>query len=374
MVYNADNFILDKSEFNACHADDDGGALFVNSFSDNAKVLNSLFVGCSAGDCGGAIEIDGNNAHIDNCTFVNGSAGDDGKIIFWNELNGKITNSMFFTPYSKDVMYWSQPWYKLWGLIPSSKTGTVKNCYYFGPNQYVKIIDMGNPSVSVAILPEVEGGLIIDDDGRRSISYGGPVECIVAVAENDTGVVLFSFDNQNWVPIKIINGVARYEVLGLDAGDYILFVRYDGKNGTEFLQSPFSIIPLNTKVTVDPISGKAGETVIIPIKVTDENGNPVPLGTVLVKLNDKIYKTTVKNGIATIKVVLPKAGSYNLVVYFEGDNNHNASYDVVNVKVIEDHSNSNLNSIGNMENTGNPLLVLLIALGAIGLESFRRKL
>ncbi len=266
------------------------------------------------------------------------------------------------------------------GSIPDLATGDYNiTVIYNGDNNY-----NGSECRSNVTINKADPQVTVDIGSEKSfdIKIGDTVVAIVGVPGDATGTVSFSLDNKTWIPITIPedDNLVEYDIPNLDIGDYILFVKYSGDKNYNpvYSENPFSVDQLNTVVTVDPVKGKAGQKVKITAKVTDENGNPVPSGTVLVKLNDKIYKTTVKNGIATIKVVLPKAGSYNLVVYFEGDNNHNASYDVVNVKVIEDPSNSNLNpnlnSIGNMENTGNPLLVLLIALGAIGLESFRRKL
>ena len=115
----------------------------------------------------------------------------------------------------------------------------------------------------------------------------------------------------------------------------------------------------------------------IIVRVTDEKGNPVKEGTVIIGFNGKQYKANVVNGIATIEVVLPKAGTYSATAYYEGFN-YNSSYTTFIVKVSDiPCPNPNPapvnNGVGNMENTGNPLLVFLIALAAIGLESLRRK-
>ena len=127
----------------------------------------------------------------------------------------------------------------------------------------------------------------------------------------------------------------------------------------------------NNTLTVKAADGKKLD------KVTDENGVPVN-GTVLIGLNGKKYKAIVKDGIATVDVILPKS-PYTLVVYYEGDNNYNSSYVIYKEgasykeEVSSSTDLSKNNAGGNMENTGNPLLVLLIALAAIGIESFRRK-
>ena len=223
----------------------------------------------------------------------------------------------------------------------------------------------------------------IGSETSFDIIYGDTVVVIVTIPDNVTGTVSFSLDNDTWIPVEIVNGSAEYDILGLDAGNYIFFVRYDGNINYNqvYTENPFTIDQLKTTVTVDPVKGKAGEKVKITARVTDQNGNPVEDGYVIIGFNGKEYKAYVVNGIATVEVTLPnKAGTYSATAYYEGFN-YNSSYAVFTVEVSDipgpnPNPNPNPNPINNgvdMENTGNSLLVLLIALCAIGLESFRRK-
>ncbi len=217
----------------------------------------------------------------------------------------------------------------------------------------------------------------IGSDESFDIKFGDTVVAIATVPSDATGVVYFSLDNETWIPVTIQKGKdsVEFDIPDLDAGNYILFVKYGGDNKYTpvYSENPFSVDQLKTIVTVDPVKGKAGEKVKITVRVTDENGNPVPEGTVIIGFNGKEYKANVVNGIAIVEVVLPnKAGTYSATAYYEGFN-YNSSYTTFTVEV-SDIPGPNPNPIkGNMENTGNPLLVLLIALAALGLESFRRK-
>ncbi|MCQ2964239.1 MAG: Ig-like domain-containing protein [archaeon] len=216
------------------------------------------------------------------------------------------------------------------------------------------------------------------------IKFGDTVVAIVGVPDDATGVVYFSLDNETWIPVTIQKGKnsVEYDIPDLDAGNYILFVKYSGddKYNSVYRENPFSVNQLKTTVTVDPVKGKAGEKVKITARVKDESGNPVEEGTVIIGFNGKEYKANIVNGIATIEVILPnKAGNYSATVYYEGFN-YNSSYTTFTVEVSDipgpnpDPNPTPINnSVGNMENTGNPILVLIIALSAIGLESFRRK-
>ncbi len=224
----------------------------------------------------------------------------------------------------------------------------------------------------------------IGSDKSFEIKFGDNVVAIVTVPVDATGNVSFSLDNETWTIIPIPEGESsvEFDIPGLNAGDYILFVKYSGDNNYDpvYSENPFTVDQSNTIITVDPVNGKAGEKVKITVRVNDENGNPVNEGTVIVKFNGKEYEVDVVNGIATIEVVLPKSGTYTTTTYYEGLN-YNSSYTTFTVEVSDIPSpnpnpnpNPVNNGVGNMENTGNPILVLLIALCAIGLESFRRKL
>ncbi len=242
---------------------------------------------------------------------------------------------------------------------------------------------MGRTMVNITINP-ADPQVTVDIGSEQSfeIKFGDTVVCIVGIPDDATGVIEYSLDNETWIPVTIPEGKnsVEFDIPDLDAGNYILFVKYsgDGNYNPVYSENHFSVDQLKTIVTVDPVKGKAGEKVKITARVTDERGNPVPEGTVIIGFNGKEYEANVVNGIATVEVVLPKAGTYSATSYYEGIN-YNSSYTTFTVEVSDipgpnpDPNPNPVNPVGNMENTGNPLLVLLIALAAIGLESFRRK-
>ncbi len=241
--------------------------------------------------------------------------------------------------------------------------------YNDGEGKFTVIINQADPQVNVDIGSEE----LLD------IKFGDTVLAMVDVPERATGTISFSLDNETWItkPIPKDTNLVEYRISGLDLGNYILFVKYsgDGNYNPVYSENPFSVDQFQTIVTVDPVKGKAGEKVKITARVTDERGNPVPEGTVIIGFNGKEYKANVVNGIATVEVVLPKAGTYSATAYYEGIN-YNSSYTTFTVEVSDipgPNPDPNPVNPGNMENTGNPLLVLLIALAAIGLESLRRK-
>lgn len=170
-------------------------------------------------------------------------------------------------------------------------------------------------------------------------------------------------------------------------GNYTVTVlKIIDKDNNEFLANAsylFTIDKISTVITIDSVKGKIGDKITFTAKVIDENGKIVKKGTVIFRFNGREYSAKIVDGFATITVVLPdKAGNDSVTVYFKGDSTYQDTYAVFNVEVIaKDIPNPNPNpspnpvngGVGNIENTGNPLLLLLIALGAISLESLRRK-
>ncbi len=233
-------------------------------------------------------------------------------------------------------------------------------------------VDKATPYANIDIIPE-------------NITYGDDVTVIVTLPDDATGIIEYSLDNDTWIPINIPEDASsvEFDIPDLDAGNYILFVKYsgDGNYNPVYSENPFTVDQLKTIVTVDSVKGKVGEKVKITARVTDERGNPVQEGTVTFRCMNLEFKAEVVDGIATIVTVLPNAtGTYNADAFYEGSNYESSSAtftvevsDIPGPNPDPNPKNDVNNPVGNMENTGNPLLVLLIALAAIGLESFRRK-
>lgn len=227
---------------------------------------------------------------------------------------------------------------------------------------------------------------------------------------------------------NIVNGTAIFTNVTLpDTGDYNFTVNYNGT--TNYLPSNglgnLNTTKLNLNITVPNISGNPGDNVTVIINVTDENGNSVDGVNITVTLpNGTNLTVPVVNGSANVNFTLPDAGDYNFTINFNGSdvynsangsslihvnnspdpqpdpkpdpspspkpeykpnhkyypvhnpiNPHNGNYGIFSN--LEDNSvnnGSNLKNSSNglaMKSTGNPLVVLLLAL--LVLPFIRRK-
>lgn len=195
-----------------------------------------------------------------------------------------------------------------------------------------------------------------------------------ALYQNLTGSFSYSIDNETWIPIEGYEGTFNFGS-DLDAGNYILFVKYSGDDiYDEFiLENPFVIEKRPVIVSIEDIVGNEGSKTKVTVKVVDDRGIPVEEGIVTIVINGKKYTAHVNNGIAIVEIELPSQGKYIAEVYYDGQYSNYADgfviFTIDSIPIANDLINSNL-----MENTGNPLVLLLIALATIGIGSLKRKL
>ncbi|MDO5849571.1 MAG: Ig-like domain-containing protein [Methanobacteriaceae archaeon] len=226
-----------------------------------------------------------------------------------------------------------------------------------------------------------------------SISYsqngstGGSVIITIYVTGEDgitpTGNVIMHVKGEN-IPIGLNNGTASFysDSFTLDDIDYILYSGddyYDPKVERVKIHFP----KLNTTINIDVGPNKSIMTEIV-------EGDDV---SVIVTLNKKAtgtvrlsidggktwIKVDVINGTAQYIFKGLKAGEYNLIVEYLGNDRYNGiisetTFIVEEAPITPSPEKTILPTEETLPNTGNPIIVLLIALCALGLESFRRKL
>ena len=188
--------------------------------------------------------------------------------------------------------------------------------------------------------------------------------------------------------VEIINGKGsvNWTIPEDYDGNYSVYGSFDGddhylpSNGTGFVYVP--AIP--THIIVGNVSGKPGDTVIIPITVTADDGIPFN-GNLTVLLPDGTNKTVeIINGKGSVSWVIPKnyKGDYNVLAYFEGSGHYLPSSGIGFVNVVQnipkpskdtnngDFDVSNDDEIININTndkvTGNPIIALLFALALLG--------
>ena len=319
--------------FTDCSAIKNGGAIIW--FGDNGSVGDCSFTNCNANRTGGAIDWNnGTEGSVSGCSFVDCSAGYGGAI-YINSESLSISNCTS-TPSVKAPIY--NDGTILSDVIITTLNGDVKNVNYGETINLTGTVTTCGMSIAGQELSfKVNGNQInaeSDDYGIYSTSY--TVDFV---------------------------------------GDKNVDATYEGSTGPETVNNGKLISSkVDVIVTVDNVRGKVGDKVKFTAKVNDIYGNPVQGGVVIFGFNGKEYKANVINGVASIEVVLPKAGTYSATAYYDGDENHNNNYGIFAVDVING-SNPNPNPTNKsgipMEHTGNPLIVLLITL--ITLPILRRK-
>ncbi|MDO5849718.1 MAG: Ig-like domain-containing protein, partial [Methanobacteriaceae archaeon] len=247
--------------------------------------------------------------------------------------------------------------------------GTYSGTYTYNGDRNYKPFTGSFEFVVAQATPEVTATI-------ENISYHEDGILIVNVNEDATGTVTVIVDD---IPYEatIENGVAIVTIPGLQAGDHIAYVIYNGDqnytNGTT--EATFNVAKIDPTIKVDVVSGMhvstivEGDDVIVTVTLPED-----ATGTVKLSIDGGktwVYADVI-DGIAHYTFKGLKAGEYTLLVEYSGDNNYNGisteTTFVVEEAPIPAPAKETLPA------TGNPILVLLIALCAVGLESFRRKL
>ncbi|MDO5849720.1 MAG: Ig-like domain-containing protein, partial [Methanobacteriaceae archaeon] len=255
---------------------------------------------------------------------------------------------------------------------------------YTGDNNYkFRILKALRNGTKVIVIPEI----IPIEAIVNNISYGDNISGFVN-AEVPGSIALYPGKGSFIYRFDSTGPFTNEWKENLTPGNYnaiIVFVSNEG-NYKGIAKIPYTISKATTKISIELVKGKVGEKVIITAIVTDQNDNPIKNGTITIDFNGKKYKTEVIDGIATIELILPNEGKYSATAYYEESDLYNSSFTVFTVEVtdipnpnpnpnpnVNPNHNSINNGVGVMENTGNPLLVLLIALCTIGF-GLRRKL
>ncbi|WP_296878470.1 Ig-like domain repeat protein [uncultured Methanobrevibacter sp.] len=177
---------------------------------------------------------------------------------------------------------------------------------YPGDLNYGKLSQRFAPNI-----PKADPTLVITRDDY---------DVIVKLPVNATGSVVIYVNGQKYEE-SIADGVARF-VNVLDIGTNGVMAGYDGdKNYTrQFNGTVFEIAKTGTDLSVvaNPTSVVIGN--ITKITVTMVN---VTTGKVLIEIGDYNYTVDIKQGVATLDIVLP-VGEYTPKAYYLGDVDHAA--------------------------------------------------
>ena len=379
------NVTIKNLNFVNCSATGSGGAIYFGNRAWNGRVSGCYFVNCSASDFGGAIYFMYLGCSVSGCCFVGCNAATGGGAIYFNNFNVTYRPGVIYS-YDSSVNYciFDNNTAKSGSAIYFVNRGSVDANYNFfafqdniaqfpsglikgtTPNNWVVLKGYSSGDKYIANFVLNKGYLLKESmpDYTTRLVIGSEEKIIII--HNNT----FSCE---YDPTK------AYNIYSLNTGKLLTSLPSNSDNGSIPLFKPKVIL------TVDDIKGVNGSTVKVNVGVHDILGTPINEGTVTISLNGKEYTAKVVEGIATFDIIIPsKEGIYTAKVLFNGEGTKydNTTCDFTVTSILEDTNNTDNNTkdinnsvvsnkINNMENCGNPLIALLIAL--ISLPLIRRK-
>ena len=343
----------DYGEISNCNFEDNcatrGGAIFW--FDNPDGLISDCNFTNNRATYGGAVYWWGENGNISDCDFANNSAV-NGSAIYGYKGDAVVSNSNFTanTAANGGAIYSNLNLTVIGsqfnknraenagGAIFTAENLTVINSTFAnnfaeeGSNEIATVNDANVTLENVSpenltVAAHVDITALVND-----VKYGSDIEIDVIVRKDsrnlDEGSVFILINNKTY-SANVVNGTAKIKIPNLDAGDYDnLKVIFNGssKYANSFDVVSFSVLKLNTTVTV------AAKTYVInyggkySVTIKDENGKVLAGKTVTLTINGKEYKATSDaNGVATFsltKSMLKSSGVKTVIVKFAGDNNY----------------------------------------------------
>ena len=180
------------------------------------------------------------------------------------------------------------------------------------------------PGVSNALLTVSKAdpalNVLISDVG-----YDGVFNINVALTGVDAiglnGNVIVTVNNKDY-SVNIVNGKGTAVGVKLAAGTYDFTAKFAGNANYNDVgdSGKFSVAKVDSAIDVAVKDINVGEDAVITVKLFSD-----ATGELTVTVNGKDYTANVVNGRATVSVSDLKAGNYDVVAKYSGDNNYNAA-------------------------------------------------
>lgn len=181
----------------------------------------------------------------------------------------------------------------------------------------------------------------------KDITYGDDLDITVNVNPNATGNITIFINNEEIETQAIKDGIAKFSIQNLNAGNYNLIVKYSGDE--KFIDATnaltFNVNQIGVKVKINTKTIKEGEDAPVDIIITDENGNLIT-AYITIKIDGQIYAANVKVINGTLSLILSGLGKgdHNIEVEVGGNLNllSTNSYKAVNGNYKSAVSSSNI--------------------------------
>ena len=255
------------------------------------------------------------------------------------------------------------------GLAAGDKTVAVK---YGGNEYYVENSTTGKFTVS-----KCESTI---SASSRDINVGTDEVITVILPSDATGRVMVDINGVGYYG-DIINGKAKIIIPELASGEYTAKVVYDGddKYLPNTTYTSFTVTKVNAPISATGGEIEYGDDATIIVHLPED-----ATGTVTIVVDGKSYTADVKEGKAVFVIPgLPK-GDHKITAFYSGDRKYEASETVTDIDVYypEDGNGTVPDAEASKESngginladypTGNPILVLLLVMLAIGSIKIRR--
>ena len=200
-----------------------------------------------------------------------------------------------------------------------------------------------------------------------NINVGDKAIITVEVPKGATGTITIEIDGVNHTSL-INDGVARFEVENLTAGEKSVFAVYegDGAYARNFTSDKFVVSKVNSNLIVEISDVNVGENITVTVKVpTDATGQ------VLIDIDGVGYYMNITDGIGTVEIPHLGEGNYNVNLTYLGDDKYLSSSNKTTVKVsklpsfviptvsnIHVGENANIHLIVPTDATGNVTVII----------------
>ena len=158
-----------------------------------------------------------------------------------------------------------------------------------------------------------------------SVDYGNvfTINAVLTGVNNaplDTNIIV-TVNGKNYI-VAIVNGKGTFHADKLAAGSYNFNARFAGSNNYNEVSDSgkFNVYKVDSAIGITVKDINVGEDAVITVKLFSD-----ATGELTVTVNGKDYTVNVVNGRATVSVSDLKAGNYDVVAKYSGDNNYNAA-------------------------------------------------
>ncbi|WP_407376208.1 Ig-like domain repeat protein [Methanobrevibacter sp.] len=296
------NMIYAVLDNNIVEISPQGGIIWKTSISDGAgKYLalddeSGLYLINANGKLYKYDLVDGSETLVSNLTFTLGIlVGNDGTVYVGS-------NDMFYAFDSEGKALWkSYIGSEIIGTPVMDKNGII----------YISTAD-GLIALTNAPLKDPKVNIDVQD-----VKFGENVTVIITVDNQSCGDLTIQIDDDSSTQSIKDQGIITKTLTGLQSGVHTVKVTYGGdlRFNAQEVSSNFTVKKLQTDLIVHANNITVGETAIINVSILDDVD-----GNVLVDINGKTYKGTVKNGECVISVPDLEVGNYTVTAQFSSDN------------------------------------------------------